>query len=106
MLVMVLERAPPKLRGYCSSWALQVATGVYVANLPKKTRESIWEQVIAWADPETRVVMVWSSQRTEQGLDYKILGSPRRTITDREGLLISTWIPLDEEPQHPSSSPE
>lgn len=106
MLVLVLERAPPKLRGYCSSWALQVATGVYVANLPKKTRVSIWEQVLAWADVETRAVMVWSSQGTEQGLDYQILGSPRRTITDREGLLISTWIPLNEERKQSSSDPE
>lgn len=106
MLVMVLERAPPKMRGYCSSWALQVATGVYVANLPTKTRESIWEQIVEWAEPETRVVMVWSSGKTEQGLDYRILGNPRRTITDREGLLISTWIPLEDNDENLSPDPE
>ncbi|SRR5690606_917260 len=93
MLVLVLECAPPKVVGYCSSWALQVATGVYVANLPASKREEIWEQILKWADPETRAVMVWSSPRTEQGLDYWILGSPRRRITEREGLLISTWFP-------------
>ena len=93
MLVLVLERAPPKIVGYCSSWALQVATGVYVANLPKRQRDEIWEQLTAWATPDTRAVMVWATSTTEQGLAYQLIGSPRRTITEREGLLISTWLP-------------
>lgn len=93
MLVLVLECAPPKLYGFCSSWALQVATGVYVANLPAKTREQIWEQVVQWATGDTRAMMVWDSRGSEQGLEHRVLGSPRRTITEREGLLISTWIP-------------
>lgn len=93
MLVLVLECAPPKLYGFCSSWALQVATGVYVANLPAKTREQIWEQVLEWATADTRAMMVWASRGSEQGLEHRVLGSPRRTITEREGLLVSTWIP-------------
>jgi len=93
MLVLVLECAPPKLYGFCSSWALQVATGVYVANLPAKTREQIWEQVLEWATADTRAMMVWDSRGSEQGLEHRVLGSPRRTITEREGLLVSTWIP-------------
>jgi CRISPR-associated protein Cas2 len=93
MLVLVLECAPPKLYGYCSSWALQVATGVYVANLPAKTREEIWKQILEWSDPETRAVLIWSSRQNEQGLEYLTLGWPRRRIVDREGLLISSWIP-------------
>lgn len=97
MLVLVLECAPPKLYGFCSSWALQVATGVYVANLPAKTREQIWEQVLEWATADTRAMMIWDSRGSEQGLEHRVLGSPRRTITDREGLLISTWIPLAKE---------
>ena len=94
---MVLECAPPKLYGFCSSWALQVATGVYVANLPAKTREQIWEQVVEWATEDTRAMLVWDSRGSEQGLEHRVLGSPRRTITEREGLLISTWIPLSKE---------
>lgn len=96
MLVLVLECAPPKVVGYCSSWALQVATGVYVANLPAKQREEIWEQLMNWSGSDTRIVMVWSAPGSEQGLEYRIYGEPRRTITNREGLLISTWIPREE----------
>lgn len=99
MLVLVLECAPPKLVGFCSSWALQVSTGVYVANLPAKQREEIWEQVVAWSSSDTRAVMLWPSPDNEQGLSHRTLGTPRRRVVDREGLLVSTWIPqsADEE---------
>lgn len=97
MLVLILECAPPKLVGFCSSWALQVATGVYVANLPAKQRDEIWEQVLEWASQETRAVMLWPSPGNEQGLAHRTLGQPRRRVVDREGLLISTWIPRQEE---------
>lgn len=97
MLLLVLEKAPPKLRGYASSWSLQVATGVYVANLPTRTREEIWDRVLDWADWETRAILVWDDSSTEQGLDYRILGHPRRAPSRREGLLISRWVPLDAE---------
>lgn len=93
MLVLTLECAPPKLVGYCSSWALQISTGVYVANLPASQREEIWDTIVKWSDPDTRVVMVWSSPRTEQGIDFRTLGNPRRKVVEREGLLVSTWIP-------------
>jgi CRISPR-associated protein Cas2 len=101
MLVLVLECAPPKVVGFCSSWALQVATGVYVANLPAKQREEIWEKVLEWAWEDTRAVMVWSSPANEQGLEFRTLGEPRRRITHREGLLISTWIPRQEVEDRP-----
>lgn len=102
MLVLTIECAPPKVWGYCSSWALQVATGVYVANLPAKTRDEIWNQVVEWSDDETRAVMVWDSPASEQGLEHRVLGSPRRRVVEREGLLVSTWIPrelIEEEPE-------
>lgn len=101
MIVVVLGCAPPKLRGYCSSWALQIATGVYVANLPQKTQKEIWRTIEDWADEETRAVMIWTTPDTEQGLAVETIGSPRRRITDREGLLVSTWIPLERAEQTP-----
>ncbi|MEX2609315.1 MAG: type I-E CRISPR-associated endoribonuclease Cas2e [Gemmatimonadota bacterium] len=106
MLVLVLECAPPKVVGFCSSWALQIATGVYVANLPRREMEEIWEQIVDWADEQTRIVMVWDSPATEQGLEHRLFGKPRRTVTDREGLLISTWSPrLQDDLAEPEQTP-
>jgi CRISPR-associated endoribonuclease Cas2 subtype I-E len=97
MLVLVLECAPPKLYGFCSSWSLQVAPGVYVANLPARTREEIWAQVEEWATGDTRAIMLWPSRCNEQGLESAQIGEPRRRVVEYEGLLISTWIPRERE---------
>lgn len=106
MLVLRLERAPPRLIGYCSSWALRIGAGVFVANLPASTREEIWDHVVAYAKDDTRAVLVWSSRdANEQGLEVRTLGTPRRRVVDREGLLISSWIPLEESGQEPEQTP-
>jgi len=62
MLVIVVENAPPRLRGRLAVWLLEIRAGVYVGTYSRRTREMIWEQVraaiedgnavIAWATPE------------------------------------------------------
>ncbi|MDR2689021.1 MAG: type I-E CRISPR-associated endoribonuclease Cas2e, partial [Azoarcus sp.] len=47
MLVIVLENAPPRLRGRMAVWLLEVRAGVYVGNYSRKVREHIWSQVEA-----------------------------------------------------------
>ena len=42
MLVIVLENAPPQLRGRLAVWLLEVRAGVYVGNYDKRVREHIW----------------------------------------------------------------
>jgi CRISPR-associated endoribonuclease Cas2 subtype I-E len=70
---------------------------VFVANLPASTRAEIWDHVVAFASNDTKAVMVWSNRgANEQGLEVRTLGTPRRRIVDREGLLVSSWIPADE----------
>lgn len=95
MLVIATENLPPKLRGYLSSWSLQVATGVYVAHLPARTRDEIWDTLVRWARPETTAVMLWGTNSTEQGIAVRSLGKPRRCIKEIEGLLVSTWLPRE-----------
>lgn len=58
MLVIVVENAPPRLRGRIAAWLLEVRAGVYVGEYSRRTRESIWEQVEA-AIGEGDAVMVW-----------------------------------------------
>lgn len=92
MMILVVERASPKIRGYLSSWCLQVATGVYVANLPHAIREKIWAQLEAWAPPHMAAVLVWTRSDTEQGLRFLLLGRPRRRLLEVEGLVVSHWL--------------
>ena len=44
MLVIVLENAPPRLRGRLAVWLLEVRAGVYVGTYSRKLREHIWSQ--------------------------------------------------------------
>ena len=90
--MLTIENAPPKLIGFCSSWAMQISTHVFVANLPAGEREAIWNQVLRWAHEDTCAVMVWPSPRTEQGIDFEVLGEPRRRLVEREGFILSTWV--------------
>ena len=45
MLVIVLENAPPRLRGRLAIWLLEIRAGVYVGNYSVKVRDHIWEHV-------------------------------------------------------------
>ena len=45
MLVIVLENAPPRLRGRLAIWLLEVRAGVYVGNYSARVRDYIWNQV-------------------------------------------------------------
>ena len=46
MLVIVVENAPPRLRGRLAVWLLEVRAGVYVGNYGRRVREMIWGQVL------------------------------------------------------------
>ena len=45
MLMVIVEDAPPRLRGRLAVWLLEVRAGVYVGNYGRRVREMIWTQV-------------------------------------------------------------
>jgi CRISPR-associated protein Cas2 len=45
MKVIVVENAPPRLRGRLAVWLLEIRAGVYVGTYSRKVREMLWEQV-------------------------------------------------------------
>ena len=45
MLVIVVENAPPRLRGRLALWLLEIRAGVYVGKYSRRTREMIWNHV-------------------------------------------------------------
>ena len=77
MLVIVLENAPPRLRGRLAIWLLEIRAGVYVGNYSTKVREHIWTQVEAGLG-EGNAVMAWRVSN-EAGFDFMTMGN-RRTI--------------------------
>lgn len=92
MLVIVVEAAPPRLRGRLAVWLLEVHAGVYVGDLSAKVREMIWQQVVAGIE-DGSAVMAWSIN-TEQGYDFTTIGKNRRVPMEFDGVKLISFLPL------------
>jgi CRISPR-associated protein Cas2 len=91
MLVIVLENAPPRLRGRLAVWLLEVRAGVYVGNYSRKVREHIWQHVEDGLE-DGNAVMVWRSM-AEAGFEFKTLGTNRRIPVDLDGVQLVSFLP-------------
>lgn len=91
MMVVVVANAPPRLRGRLAAWLLEVRAGVYVGDYSARTREMIWEQVVAYIE-EGDGVMIWKAP-TDQGFDFATTGRNRRMPVDFDGLKLVSFFP-------------
>jgi CRISPR-associated protein Cas2 len=91
MLVIVVENAPPRLRGRLALWLLEVRAGVYVGKVSRRIREMIWENVEAGIG-DGNSVMVWTTN-TESGFDFQTLGSNRRIPVEMDGIKLVSFLP-------------
>ena len=91
MMVIVLENAPPRLRGRLAVWLLESRTGVYVGNYSVKVREMIWKQVEKGLE-DGNAVMIWDAP-TESGFDLITLGKNRRIPVEMDGLKLVSFMP-------------
>lgn len=96
MLVIVLENAPPRLRGRLAIWLLEVRAGVYVGNYSRKVRENIWSQVEEGIE-DGNAVMVWRTNN-EAGFEFVTLGANRRMPADWDGVRLVSFHPEAEPP--------
>ena len=91
MLVIVLENAPPRLRGRMAIWLLEIRAGVYVGNYSAKVRSYIWNQVEEGIE-EGNAVMSWRSNN-EAGFDFVTLGNNRRIPVELDGAKLISFLP-------------
>ena len=90
MLAIVVENAPPRLRGRLAIWLLEVRAGVYVGKVSRRVREMIWSQVEV-AIEDGNAVMVWSTN-TESGFDFMTLGNNRRIPKEMDGIKLVSFL--------------
>jgi CRISPR-associated protein Cas2 len=93
MLVIVLENAPPRLRGRLAVWLLEVRAGVYVGNYSTKVRDHIWNQVEVGLG-EGNAIMAWRTNN-EAGFDFVTLGQNRRIPVEVDGAKLVSFLPMD-----------
>jgi CRISPR-associated protein Cas2 len=101
MLVIVLENAPPRLRGRLAIWLLEIRAGVYVGNYSVKVRDHIWNNVKEGIG-EGNAVMAWRTNN-EAGFDFLTLGTNRRIPVELDGAKLVSFLPQNNEnaPQSP-----
>ena len=84
MTVLILERAPPGVRGQLTRWMLEVKAGVFVGTLSRRVREKIW--VLACERNIVGAVVMVSRARNEQGFEMRSFGDASRELIDFDGL--------------------
>ena len=93
MMVIVVNNAPPRLRGRLAVWLLEIRAGVYVGRYSPRTRGRIWDQILGGID-EGDAVMCWQAP-TDQGYAFETVGQNRRTPVDFDGLTLVKFLPPD-----------
>ena len=88
MMVIVVESAPPRLRGRLAAWLLEVRAGVYVGNYGRRVREMIWEQVRAYIEGGNAVI-AWTATN-DAGFLFETCGANRRIPLDLDGFRLGT----------------
>jgi CRISPR-associated protein Cas2 len=99
MLVIVVEGAPPRLRGRLAVWLLEVRAGVYVGAYSRRVREMIWDQVVAYIE-DGNAVIAWSTPN-EVGFQFDTAGANRRVPVDLDGLRLVAFGAAAALPQVP-----
>ena len=92
MLVIVVENAPPRLRGRLAIWFLEIRAGVYVGNYSAKIRDNVWGQVVRGIG-EGNAVMAWRTNN-EAGFDFVTLGANRRIPVELDGAKLVSFLPI------------
>ena len=91
MMVIVVNNAPPRVRGRLAAWLLEIRAGVFVGDYSARTRDRIWEQVTEYIE-EGDAVRVWTAP-TDQGFDFRTVGKNRRMPVDFDGLKLVSFSP-------------
>lgn len=93
MLVIVVENAPPRLRGRLAVWLLELRAGVYVGTYSRRTRERIWNEVLAGIE-DGNAVIAWAAPN-DAGFEFDTCGANRRVPVDLDGFRLVSFRPAD-----------
>ena len=84
MVIILLERVIPSLRGELTRWLLELKAGVFVGKVSAMVRERLWRRVCSRMANGGGILV--HSADNEQGFEVRFHGNPSRTIRDFEGI--------------------
>ncbi len=101
MVVLILERVKPSLRGELTRWLLEPKAGVFVGRVSAMVRERLWRKVCQKTG-EGACMILWRTNN-EQGFQIDFWGATSRHVHDWEGLQLITK-PIKEERKKPKNA--
>ena len=85
MIVLIVERATPGMRGELSRWLLEPKSGVYVGRVSAMVRDQLWE-LVEKRLPRDGAAMLIQQSKNDQGYEVRSIGEGSRLLVDFEGL--------------------
>ena len=85
MLVMILERVTPGLRGELSRWLIEPRAGVFVGDVSALVRDKLWDKCVARLKGRGAMMQLWSTNN-EQGFALRTAGATDRLVAEYDGL--------------------
>lgn len=86
MIVLIVERATPGLRGQLTRWMLEVRAGVFVGTMSARVRDKLW--ALTRSRIRTGGSLLVYRAPNEQGFVVETHGDTSRSIFDMDGLLL------------------
>ena len=86
MVIMILRRTTPSLRGQLTRWLIEPQAGVFVGNISALVRDKLWSTILEEC-PDSSAMLLYSAQ-TEQGFTIRCAGDDTRQPRDFEGITL------------------
>ena len=86
MVVLIVESAPPGLRGQLSKWMLEPKAGVFVGTVSAAVRDLLWEKACQEVE-EGGATLIYRADN-EQGFAIRSFGDTSRQVEEWEGLFL------------------
>ena len=84
MVVIILEKVSPSLRGELSRWLIEPKPGIFLGHVSAMVREKLWEKCCRQARGGG-VVQAWSTN-TEQRFAIRTYGRTKRQVMELDGV--------------------
>ncbi len=86
MILFILERVPPALRGELTRWMIEPQSGVFVGSVSALVRDKLWEYISQ--NSRGGGCMMIYTMNNEQGFAVRFFGVTSRFLEDYDGLTL------------------
>ncbi|MCC6909098.1 MAG: type I-E CRISPR-associated endoribonuclease Cas2 [Phycisphaerales bacterium] len=88
MMVLILHKIRPGVRGRLTRWLIQPQSNVYVGHPSARIREVIWKHICDEIDTRGGSAVLIHTDPSEQGYRIATRGETPKTTRDFDGLIL------------------